>query len=227
MGQFADLGAVIPALNAEAHLGACLAAIAGAGEVLVVDGGSRDGTVALARRHGARVLAARPGRGGQLAAGIAATRAPWLLLLHADTRLDPGWRAAAADFMEHPLRGTCAGYFRLVLDSAHPWARRLERIVAWRSRTLGLPYGDQGLLLSRGLLDRIGGMRPLPLMEDVDLVRRIGRGRLLALDAAAVTSAARWERDGWGRRSARNLTCLGLYFLGVPPERLARFYDRR
>ena len=160
MRQFADLSAVIPALNAEAHLEACLAAIAGVGEIVVVDGGSRDGTVALAQRLGARVLAAPPSRGGQLAAGIAATPAPWLLLLHADTRLDPGWRAAAADFMEHPLRDARAGYFRLVLDSAHPWARRLERIVAWRSRTFGLPYGDQGLLLSRGLLDRVGGMRP-------------------------------------------------------------------
>ena len=91
---------------------------------------------------------------------------------------------------------------------ADPRARRLERLVAWRCRALGLPYGDQGLLLPRALLAAVGGMRPLPLMEDVDLVRRLGRRRLVALDAAAVTSAARWEREGWCRRSARNLACL-------------------
>lgn len=223
----AELAAIIPTLNAAAHLEACLAVIAGIGEVVVVDGGSGDDTAALARRLGARVVVAAPGRGGQLAAGIAAARAPWLLLLHADTRLGPGWQAAAAGLMAQPDGAARAGYFRFALDSDHPWGRRLERVVAWRSRALGLPYGDQGLLLSRRLLDRVGGMRPLPLMEDVDLVRRIGRHRLVALDAPAVTSAERWERDGWRRRSARNLTCLALYFMGVPADRLVGFYRGR
>jgi rSAM/selenodomain-associated transferase 2 len=227
MRPLAGLSAVIPTLNVAAHLAACLSAIAGVGEVVVVDGGSSDGTAGLAERLGARVLATRPGRGGQLAAGIAAARAPWLLLLHADTRLGPGWRAAAAAFMNPDQPDERAGYFRFALDSPHPWARRLERLVAWRSRVFGLPYGDQALLLPRGLLDQVGGMRPLPLMEDVDLVRRIGRRRLVAFEAPAVTSGERWEQEGWRRRSARNLTCLGLYFLGVPPERLARLYNAR
>lgn len=230
MDPATELSAVIPTLNAAAHLEPCLAAIAGIGEIVAVDGGSRDGTVSLAERLGARVLTTTPGRGSQLAAGIAAARAPWLLLLHADTRLGPNWRAAAADFMAGADATARAGYFRFVLDTPHPWARRLERLVAWRGRVLGLPYGDQGLLLPRGLLDEVGGMRPLPLMEDVDLVRRIGRRRLVALDAPAVTSATRWERDGWRLRSARNLSCLTLYFLGVPPNRLAPLYygrDRR
>ncbi len=96
--------------------------------------------------------------------------------------------------------------------------------MAWRCRRLALPYGDQGLLLPRALLDAVGGVRPLPLMEDLDLVRRLGRRRLSALDADAVTSAARWERDGWLRRSARNLLCLGLFFAGVPPRLIARVY---
>jgi hypothetical protein len=87
-----------------------------------------------------------------------------------------------------------------------------------------LPYGDQGLLLHRDLLAAAGGMRPLPLMEDVDLVRRIGRHRLAALEARAVTSAERWRRDGWARRSMRNLGCLGLWFAGVPVERIVRLY---
>ena len=103
-------------------------------------------------------------------------------------------------------------------------ARLVERGVGLRASFLGLPYGDQGLLIPRTLYEAIGGYAPLPLMEDVDLVRRLGRSRLRILDADAVTSTERWERDGWLRRSARNLICLGLYGAGVSPERIARLY---
>ena len=120
-----------------------------------------------------------------------------------------------------------AAYFRFALDSPDPHARRLERWVAWRCRVLALPYGDQGLLISRALLDAVGGIRPLPLMEDVDLVRRIGRARLVALPVDALTSAARWEREGWRRRSLRNLSCLMLWYAGVPLRVITRFYENR
>ncbi len=187
----------------------------------MVDGGSSDATCRVAAGQGARVLRAPRGRGRQLAAGIAAARGSWLLLLHADTRLDPSWAAAACHAMADPDR---AGYFRFALDSPAPQARRLERMVAWRAGTFGLPYGDQGLLIARRLLDAVGGVRDLPLMEDVDLARRLGRPRLVALDAPALTSARRWEAQGWRRRSARNLGCLSLYLAGVPPRWLVRLY---
>ena len=222
------LSVVIPVLNAAPCLAATIAALGGVpAEVVVVDGGSGDDSCSVAAALGARVVTAARGRGGQLAAGIAAATGDWLLLLHADTRLGPGWAAGARALMRAPDGSECrdrAGYFRFVLDSAAPQARRLERAVAWRCRVLGLPYGDQGLLISRSLLAQVGGMRALPLMEDVDLVRRLGRGRLLALEAAAVTSAARWERQGWRRRSARNLGCLALYLAGVPPRWIERLY---
>jgi hypothetical protein len=96
--------------------------------------------------------------------------------------------------------------------------------VALRVRLLGLPYGDQGLLVSRRLYDEAGGYRALPLMEDVDLVRRIGGGRIEPLAVDATTSAERWRRGGWLRRSGRNLLCLALYRLGMSPERVARLY---
>jgi rSAM/selenodomain-associated transferase 2 len=204
-------------------LPATLAALGdGAGEIVVVDGGSLDGTAGIAAKRGARVVLAPRGRGVQLAAGIAAASGDWLLLLHADTRLAAGWAEASYRFIAATPR--CAAYYRFALACDDPRARRLERLVAWRCRVLALPYGDQGLLISRRLLEAVGGVRPLPLMEDVDLVRRIGRWRLTALDVAAVTSAERWQRDGWYRRSARNLACLALYAAGVPPRIIARFY---
>jgi rSAM/selenodomain-associated transferase 2 len=218
----AAISVVIPALNAAPLLPATIAAVEAAAEVVVVDGGSSDATPAVARAAGARVLEAPRGRGGQFAVGIAAARSPWLLLLHADTSLEPCWSAAArAHIANGPDR---AGYFRFALASDDPRASRLERVVAWRCRVFALPYGDQGLLIHRDLLGAVGGIRPLPLMEDVDLVRRLGRARLAALPAAAVTSAERWERHGWTRRSARNLACLAAWFAGVPPARIVRWY---
>ena len=218
------VSAVIPALNAAAGLDATLTALRGAVEnIVVADGGSTDDTASIARGAGARVVTGSRGRGPQLAAGAAAATAPWLLFLHADTVPGPGWKAAAAHHIAaSPGR---AAHFRFALDDDSPQARRLERWVARRCRWLALPYGDQGLLISRALYDQVGGFRPLALMEDVDIVRRLGRTRLAALDAPFVTSAARWRRDGWTRRSARNLACLSLWFLGVPPARIARLYQ--
>lgn len=213
---------VIPTLNAADTLAATVATIAWAAEIVVADGGSTDGTAEAASLRGARVVAAPRGRGIQLATGVAATSHDWLLLLHADTRIGPDAEAIVQSHMAtHPGR---AGYFRFKLDSADPRARRLERLVAWRCRVLALPYGDQALLIHRDLLRRVGGIRPLPLMEDVDLIRRLCRRRLVMLDAPAITSAAKWERDGWLRRSARNVCCLGLWYAGVAPHRIARLY---
>ena len=221
-----NLTIVVPALEAGAVLGATLDACgeAAGAEVLVVDGGSRDGTRDVARRSGARVVESAPGRGRQLALGAGEARGEWLLFLHADTRPAPGWAAAARAFMAEPGAAGRAGYFAFALDDPSPEARRLEWLVAWRCRALALPYGDQGLLVSRALYDAAGGFRPLPLMEDVDLVRRLGRRRLAALPVRAVTSAERWRREGWRRRSARNLACLSLWFLGVPPGAIKRLY---
>ncbi len=212
----------MPTLNAASVLPGALAALGGLADIMVSDGGSADGTADIARAAGAVVVAGPRGRGVQIAAGIAAARSPWLLLLHADTRLAAGWAAAAAAHMR--MAPDRAGYFRFALDSADPRARRLERAVAWRCRALALPYGDQGLLIARDVLEAAGGVRPLPLMEDVDLVRRLGRGRLAPLPVDAVTSAVRWERDGWRRRSARNLACLALWHAGVPPAWIAAIY---
>lgn len=194
------------------------------GEVIVADGGSTDPTIVVAQKAEARVVVAPRGRGAQLAAGAAAATGDWLLFLHADCRLQPGWESAVGAFIAAPEAARRAGYFDLALDDAAPAARRLERIVAWRCRALALPYGDQGLLIARVLYDAVGGFAPLPLMEDVDLVRRLGRRRLTPVGVRCFASAQRYRRDGYIRRPLRNLLCLSLYFAGVPPARIVRLY---
>ena len=152
------LSVVIHTLDVADTLAATVRSVADADEVVVVDGGSSDGTPALAISLGAKVVSAPRGRGIQLAQGVRVAQGEWLLLLHADTRLAPGWREAAPP-------ENCAGYFRFALDSDDPLARQLERLVAWRCRLFALPYGDQGLLIHRDLLQQVGGIKPLPLME--------------------------------------------------------------
>ena len=216
------LSVIIPTLNAEPHLADCLERMRAADEIVVVDGGSSDSTVPVAEKAGARLVVAPRGRGNQLRAGGEAAKGDWLLFLHADTLPGHGWRAAVdAHRRTHPGRAAC---FRFRLADKAWQARAIERAVSARFALFALPYGDQGLLISRPLYERVGGYRALPLMEDVDLVRRIGRDRLALLDEPAFTSGERWHRDGWVLRSARNLMCLGLYRIGVPVERIARLY---
>ena len=224
-----QISLVIPTLNAAETLRDCLGSVAAAraeglvSEVVVADGGSTDGTADVASAEGARVVRGSGGRGGQLVAGCAVAGGGWLLVLHADTRLEPGWEAAARRHMaERPDR---AGWFRFALDDPAEIARVWEAGVNLRSRVLGLPYGDQGLLISRTLYDAVGGYRAQPLMEDVDLVRRLGRSRLAEVGARAVTSAERFVAQGYWRRSMRNWGLLARYLAGAHPTDLARGYD--
>ena len=219
------LSIIIPALNAEETLTATLAAINGTEtEIIVADGGSEDETVPTAEKAGARLIKSAPGRGGQLAAGAAAANGDWFLFLHADTALSADWEKAVKDFIAGPENRRRAGVFHFHLDDAAPAARRIERLVAWRTRVLGLAYGDQGLLLSRDFYFHLGGFRNLVLMEDVEIVRRIGKKRISLLAADAVTSAKRYRQGGYIRRPVKNLFCLGLYFAGLPPRWIERIY---
>ncbi|MGG7566084.1 TIGR04283 family arsenosugar biosynthesis glycosyltransferase [Rhodovulum sp. DZ06] len=226
----APISVVIPTLNAADRIGPCLGALSEAllegllREVILVDGGSEDAIGDVAEAVGAKLIEAPRGRGTQLAAGAAAAQGAWLLFLHADTVPGPGWVGAVQrHMMEFPDR---AGWFRLRFDDDGFAPRAVAGWANLRSGLFGLPYGDQGLLVPRSLYRQVGGFPEIPLMEDVALARRL-KGKLRPLGAEAATSAERYRRDGWLRRGARNLSTLGMYAVGVPPETLAKRYERR
>lgn len=224
----APLSIIIPTLNAQADLPATLASLieglqAGViREVIVSDGGSGDQTLDIAEEAGAVVVTAAPGRGGQLRRGVAASKGTWLLVLHADTQLDAGWTSIVKEAMAEDFSGY--GHLRFRAEGFAPAA--VATWANWRSRVFGLPYGDQGLLISRTLYDSAGGYPDIPLMEDVALARAL-KGRLFALAFTARTGAERYQEGGWFRRGARNLMTLIRFLLGADPEVLARAYRRR
>jgi rSAM/selenodomain-associated transferase 2 len=196
-------------------------------EAIVVDGGSTDGTCVIAEAAGVHLIKTGQGRGSQLEAGAGAARGDWLLFLHADTVLDHCWFEEAQSFIERVesgRRSQAAASFRFALDDDGTMPRLIEWLVGLRCSVMSLPYGDQGLLIQRHLYRRLGGFRPLPLMEDVDLVRRLKRRELVMLKSRAVTSGERYRREGYVTRSLRNLGCVLLYYLRVPPRLLARIY---
>lgn len=224
----APLSIIIPTLNAEADLSATLASLmegldAGLIRDLVVsDGGSVDATVQIADAAGAEIIKGAAGRGGQLRRGCAAAKGTWFLILHADTHLDPGWSAVVATAIAEDI----AGYGRLKFRADGFAPRFVAGWANWRSRVFGLPYGDQGLLVSRAVYDAAGGYPDIALMEDVALARAL-KGRLQALAFTARTGAERYQRGGWVRRGARNLVTLVRYLLGADPKTLAAAYARR
>ncbi|MGR3759909.1 TIGR04283 family arsenosugar biosynthesis glycosyltransferase [Roseobacteraceae bacterium NS-SX3] len=224
----APVSVVIPALNAEPQLPGCIEALMeglAAGlirELVVSDGGSADLTCKIAEEAGAELITGPASRGGQLRRGCAEARGEWLLVVHADTRLAPGWAAAVARHLETGQgRPAC---FRLAFDAGGVMPAWVAGWANLRTRIFGLPYGDQGLLVRREAYRAAGGYPDQPLMEDVALVRRL-RGIVL-LAPAARTSAERYQRAGWLRRGARNLWTLARYAMGADPEALARSYRR-
>lgn len=224
------LSVVIPTLNGEGSLEETLHAVRHGGdglpyEIVLVDGGSRDNTVALAKAQGCRVVYSPRGRGRQMALGGEAARGAWLLFLHDDTRLEGAWHDAVKRHIAAPQGRDRAGVFSLRFTSTHRQARRVAALANWRTRAFSLPYADQGLLIHRDLYRAVGGHRPLPIMEDVDMSRRLGARRIVVLDGIARTSDVRYRKDGWWRRPLKNLGCLALYFLGVPPRWIARLYS--
>lgn len=224
------LSIVIPLRQNHPLLDRCLAALAHGccgdhAEIIVATPATEE--MSKARPDpGIRVIKAPLGRGACLSAGMQEARGEWILVLHADTVLSDGWQRIVLEFMETHAGMDVAGYFRFRQDSPSFKSRCIEAFVALRCALFALPYGDQGLLIRKAFYERIGGYRTdFPIMEDVDIVRRIGRKRLQCLDAEAVTSAERYAH-GYARRVLRNMRCLALYFRGSHPAEIVKLYER-
>jgi rSAM/selenodomain-associated transferase 2 len=226
-GDEPPLAVVIPALDEAPRLPSLLADLARAPELVrevwVVDGGSVDGTPSVARLAGALVSRGRPNRGLQLGAGIAASSAPWLLLLHADGRLPPGWALAVERAIRRGPRFCWA--FHLGIAGESVGLRLVEVLVAWRTRVRKLPYGDQGLLVHRQALAGVGGMAPIPLMEDLDLALRLrAQMPVRLLPGRYVVDGRRWRRYGPLQTWWRNAQLRRAWRRGEDPQRLAERY---
>ncbi|GAB4483457.1 MAG: TIGR04283 family arsenosugar biosynthesis glycosyltransferase [Thermodesulfovibrionales bacterium] len=223
------ISVIIPALNEAESIGRAIACAYDGGtgcEVIVVDGGSADDTVRTAASHpGVKVLHSEKGRAVQMNRGAAEAAGDLLLFLHADTVLEAGWRAALdAALLDRSVVG---GAFSLAVDNPAWKFRLVEGWVSLRSRFCGLPYGDQAIFVRRGVFRRIGGYREIPLMEDVDLVERLGQnGRMVILTHRAVTSDRRWRRKGLLATAIENQAMMLFYRLGADPRRLALWYYR-
>ncbi len=219
---------IIPALNEAANVGKAVAS-AGAGEnveVIVVDGGSSDATVAVARAAGARVVSSRRGRSEQMNAGAAIAEGEMLLFLHADTLLPERFDRHVRGALSSP--GVIAGAFEFGVDLEGKRYRRIERIINWRSRVLSMPYGDQALFVRARDFRRLGGFRSMRILEDVELVKRLHHwGRIAIAPAKVVTSGRRWRELGPWRATILNRLAVYTFAIGFQPSQIAGWYHPR
>lgn len=218
---------VIPTLNSSQALEALLTQLSSAADdIVITDGGSGDESLLMAVRGKSRIAIGGGGRGGQLARGALWSKAQepqdWLLFLHADSVLPEGWERAVKRHMES--NGEKAAYFKFKLDDRGFWPRFVELTVALRCWALALPYGDQGMLIRKDLYGSIGGYPDWPLFEDVDIARKLGRRRLISISLPLLTDASKYRRDGYARRTLKNLGLLTRFLSGTSAIELARRY---
>lgn len=220
-----QISVIIPTLNEAAIIEKTLTGlpIHDRVERIVVDGSSSDGTAALAKPFADRILVTEPGRARQMNAGARAAGGEVFLFFHADSRLDEGGFREMIDALEDPA--VVGGAFRLAIDSTRPSLRIVEIAANLRTRLTGIPYGDQGIFVRRSVFERVGGFPDLPVMEDLEFARRLKRaGKIALLSRPMMTSSRRWDREGVGYSTVRNQIFVLLYYLGIPPARLSRWY---
>lgn len=219
------VGVILPVLNEAGILETALTEILkqAPDEIVVIDGGSRDATRDIVRIHPRiRLLETERGRAVQMNAGAADARSDILLFLHADTRLPP---QALSHVRAAIQSGHLWGRFDIRLDGARPAYRVIERFMNLRSALTGIATGDQAIFVRRNAFERLGGYAPIALMEDIELSARLKRQQRPArVCTPAVTSARRWEQHGILRTVLRMWRLRLLYWLGMSPSRLARWY---
>jgi rSAM/selenodomain-associated transferase 2 len=219
------ISVIIPTLNEAAVIEKTLKGLPPRGDVerIVVDGGSSDGTAELAKRHADKVLMTEAGRGRQMNAGAREARGDILLFLHADARLPGLAHEAVSRALDDPA--VVGGAFRLAIDSSRRALRMVAMFANGRTRLTGIPYGDQGIFVRRSVFEQLSGFPEWPLLEDLEFSRRIkAAGKVVILSQPITVSSRRWDKEGIGYSTLRNQIFVLLYFLGVSPSRLARWY---
>ncbi len=221
------ISVIIPTLNEVENLKKTISNLrkSKTSEVIVVDGGSRDGTVELAGSLGAKVLKTGASKAVQMNVGAAEAACDVLLFLHADTRLPDRFDQKVMAAVSQ--NGFCAGAFSLGIDSNARGLRFIERVANWRSRSFQMPYGDQALFVCRDLFNEIGGFPDFPIMEDFELIRRLRRkGKISILPESVITSPRRYLNFGILKTWFLNQIIITAYYMGIPPARLACWYRR-
>jgi rSAM/selenodomain-associated transferase 2 len=230
MGQtfdIAQISIIIPTLNEAGNIKEAIASTQPSAniEIIVVDGGSSDDTVAMAQSLGIKVISSSPSRAVQMNAGAAVANGEILLFLHADTRLSLGFDAQIRQALAQPR--TVAGAFDLQIDASPLVLRLVEWGVKWRSRFFQMPYGDQAIFLTEKVFHKIGGFPELPIMEDFELMRRLrSTGRIVILRTPVITSGRRWLQTGVFKTTLLNQIIIIAYLLGVSPNRIRSWYRR-
>ncbi len=222
-----NLSVIIPTLDEAPHIDAVLADVLQGErlEVIVVDGGSRDATLARAARYGVRTCRAAAGRAHQMNRGAALARGALFFFLHADSRLPAGFDGVIRRVLSD--RRVAAGAFSLGIEAGTRSMRMVARGANLRSRILGLPYGDQGIFLRASRFKRCRGFPDLPIMEDFVLMRRLAKtGAIVTVPECIMTSPRRWRRQGVLRTTLVNQAIIVAYLLGIPADRLRRWYRR-
>jgi len=220
------ISVVIPTLNEAEHIGPVLGRVLDSFgvELIVVDGGSEDDTVAYADAVGATVIETSSGRAHQMNAGANASAGKILLFLHADTLLPKNWDMIIRETLSD---GVAMGAFSFSVDEDLPGIRWIEWGVNLRSHAFALPYGDQGLFMKSETFEKVGGFPDQPIMEDYELVRRMRKlGRIVTLENPIVTPARRWTKHGVFKTMLTNQLILFAYRCHIPPKWLQKIYQK-
>lgn len=223
-----NISVIIPALNEAENIGEALLSIGHENniQVIVADGGSQDNTVSIAESLGAKVINVLPPRSRQMNEGAAEAVGDVLIFLHADTRLPKNFDRLVLGSLAQP--GIAAGAFELRIDDPTPGLRLIERVANWRSRCLRTPYGDQGIFMLKRVFHSAGGFSDFPIMEDFELIRRLRKkGKIITLPAPVLTSSRRWQNFGILKTTLINQLIVIAYYMGIPPNTIARLYRRK
>ncbi len=219
-----NLTVIIPTLNSSKNINKTLTNVNKYfKKIIIVDGKSIDNTLEIAKNYNLKIYLSNPNRGGQLCKGAKKCDTDWFLFLHSDTLLANNSYKEIKKFIIKNNKNKAA-YFKLKFNEKNKYSLLIENLVYLRNIIFRLPYGDQGLLISKSLYNKIGGFKPMPIMEDIYIIRKIGYRNLYLMNSNVITDAHKYIEQGWIKRPLLNLTCLLLYFIGYDLNKINKIY---